>query len=88
MTHLPLRTQEELELEALAAIGEAMLFNNRGNAAEVAKLKTEGMRFLSANVVRKKLSDLCHNAAHDPNWRVSRTTRKQMLGRGAINEDE
>lgn len=80
------KTQAELELQALAAIGEALLFNNRGNPQAVIELRNQGKRFLASNAVSKKLSELCHNAAHDPNWRVSKETRLRMAGGKAIED--
>lgn len=78
------RTQAELELQALAAIAEALLFDNRGNPQAIAELFQQGKRFAASNQVLKKLTELCHNARHDPNWRVSKEARLKMAGRKAI----
>lgn len=74
------RTQAQLEIEALAAIGEALLFNARGNPAAVKALFGQGSKFVAANPVLKRLTELCNAAAHDPNWRTSTEARRQMLG--------
>lgn len=39
------KIQAELELQALAAIGEAMLFNSRGNPQAVMELRNQGNDF-------------------------------------------
>lgn len=67
MTHQ--RTQRELEMEALAAIGEAMLFNSRGNPEAAKALFHQGAKYVASNAVLKRLTELCHNVGHDPNWR-------------------
>lgn len=74
------RTQAQLEIEALAAIGEAMLFNARGNPETVKALFDQGSRFVAGNSVLKRLTELCRSAAHDPNWRASTEARLRMLG--------
>lgn len=75
------RTPAQLEIEALAAIGEALLFNVRGNPEAVKALFEQGSRFVAANAVSKCLTELCRNAAHDPNWRTLTEARLRMLGR-------
>ncbi|MDD2914976.1 MAG: hypothetical protein PHP70_06615 [Gallionella sp.] len=74
----------DLEIQALAAVGEAVLFHNRGNPAATKELLSQGMRFVAANAVAKKLTELCKNAGHDPNWRTSTEARLLMLGRSRI----
>jgi len=80
----PVRTKAELEIEALAAIAEALLFDNRGSPQAIAELFQQGKRFVGSNAVLKELTEICHNASHDPNWRVSKEARLKMHGRKVI----
>lgn len=60
---------KQLELEALAAVGEMLLFDKaRGNPEEAAHVLRCARVFARSEAVKQRLSELCSEAGRDVNW--------------------
>ena len=63
---------KQLELEALAAIGEMLLFDKaRGNQEEAARILRCARLFARSEEVAQRLSELCGEAGSNVNWHAS-----------------
>lgn len=61
---------KQLELEALAAVGEMLLFDQaRGNPEEAARILRCARLFARSEGAAQRLSDLCNEAGSDATWR-------------------
>lgn len=69
------------QIEALAAIGEAVLTAAAGNAELADKLREVAWHYTSDNGLRKALSELCEDAAENAEWQLSREAGKFVPGR-------
>lgn len=59
---------KQLELEALAAVGEMLLFDKaRGNPEEAAHVLRCARVFARSEAVKQRLSELCNKAGRDVN---------------------
>jgi predicted DNA-binding protein len=62
-------SHEQLGFEALAAIGEMLLFDRaRGNPEEAARILRCGRLFARSEDVAQRLSELCTEAGSDATW--------------------
>lgn len=60
---------KQLELEALAAVGEMLLFDKaRGNPEEAARILRCARFFARSEAVGQRLSELCNEAGLDVTW--------------------
>ena len=63
---------EQLELEALAAVGEMLLFDRaRGNPEEAARILRCARLFARSENAAQRLSELCSEAGSDSTWHES-----------------
>jgi hypothetical protein len=61
---------KQLELEALAAVGEMLLFDQaRGNPEEAARILRCARLFARSEDAAQRLSELCNEAGSDATWR-------------------
>lgn len=61
---------KQLELEALAAVGEMLLFDQaRGNPEEAARILRCARLFARSEDAARRLSELCNEAGSDTTWR-------------------
>lgn len=62
-------TNKQLELEALAAVGEMLLFDQaRGNPEEAARILRCAQLFARSKDAAQRLSELCTEAGSDAAW--------------------
>ena len=63
---------KQLELEALAAVGEMLLFDQaRGNPEEAARILRCARLFARSEDAAQRLSELCAEAGSDATWHES-----------------
>ena len=63
-------TNKHLELEALAAVGEMLLFDQaRGNPEEAARIFRCARLFARSEDAAQRLSELCNEVGSDATWR-------------------
>jgi len=61
--------KKQLELEALAAVGEMLLFDKaRGNPEEAARILRSAGFFARTEDTEQRLSELCTEAGSDTAW--------------------
>lgn len=66
-------TNKRLELEALAAVGEMLLFDKaRGNPEEAKRIMRCASIFVRSDDAAKRLSELCAEAGSDATWHEKR----------------
>lgn len=64
-----MENQKQLELEALAAVGEMLLFDKaRGNPEEAARILRCARLFVRSEDTAQRLSELCTEAGSDAAW--------------------
>ena len=69
---------KRLELEALAAVGEMLLFDRaRGNPEEAARILRCARFFARSEDAAQRLSELCSEAGRDATWHESIVEEQQ-----------
>jgi len=72
-------------IQALAAIGEAMLIACRGDKVRIDMIRKEASRYAAINPVLKALTSMCEDAAENAEWTLPKEIDHLLPGRARID---